>query len=114
MVKLIGVTHGVTLIDIFGSEKIHFHPSEGIINYIQSLTKNSRIGIESMPETEFDYLNELMYKATRRPFEKEMYWENLAYVITENNHELIYLEQKGPWIKIIDKQTEITMWEKRM
>lgn len=108
MVKLIGVVHGLTLRNIFGNLKhLNLHPSERIINYIQNLHKNSRIGIESLSYEEFKEVSNEINNRNMVFIERDSYWEDIINIIRENGHQLFYLEEKAQWIKIIDAKREL-------
>lgn len=108
MVKLIGVTHGLTLTSFFlHSERANLYPSIGIIKYLSNLPKKSRIGIEWLSENDWNEVNNIMREKTGGYFETSSYWDNLINTIKSIGHEIIFLEDKTLIKRIIDAQKEL-------
>lgn len=108
MVKLVGVTHGLSLTSFFGySKDVDLYPSCGIIDYISNLPKKSKIGIEWLSKNDWNEVNYIMREKTGGYFKTSSYWDSLIEKIELIGHEMVFLEDKDLIKKIIDAQKEL-------
>lgn len=104
MVKLVGVSHNhVYLQGGRTRDGKRLTPSNKFLRYLNELPAKSRIGIEWLPDEDWEDLEQRI-REIGGDFSPGDYWGTLKEEIESKGHEVVYLEEKKPWIDIIEAQ----------